>query len=98
MIGLSAAGGEEAVPRTTLPERTALPERRRHNPRPAMADGCGVRVEALPALEWSMAVEQAAGPSADSPEQARRAWIHHAPLEQVLALYRQARAAAGQVP
>ena len=92
MIVLSEAEGHEAVP------RTALAEQRGYKPRPETADGSAVRVEALPALEWSMAVEPAAGPAADVPEQARRAWIHHAPVEQVLMLYRQARAAAEQVP
>ncbi len=53
--------------------------------------GREVHVEALPALEWSLAIEQVS-------TEARRTWIHRAPMDSVLALYQRARAEAGEVP
>ncbi|KAA2251457.1 hypothetical protein F0L68_37150 [Solihabitans fulvus] len=51
-----------------------------------------VRVEAMVGLEWSSAVEHSAGLDlAASPAEARRAWIHRAEEQQVLALFRAVR-------
>src|SRR3977135_1813111 len=61
-------------------------------------DGRDVSIEALPALEWSVAIEAVGGSDISSPAQARRAPVHRAPIQSVLRLYRQARAAAGDVP
>lgn len=53
--------------------------------------GVPPRVEAMPGLGWSQAVElPRAATLADSPAEARHAWIHHAPEQQVLRLYRAA--------
>ncbi|MGH3621238.1 MAG: hypothetical protein ACRDQ5_05525 [Sciscionella sp.] len=52
-----------------------------------------LRVEPMLGLEWSRAIELAGGVwVAAGPAGVRRAWIHRAPEEQVLALYRAARA------
>ncbi|MFI9008571.1 hypothetical protein ACIGNX_15205 [Actinosynnema sp. NPDC053489] len=48
-----------------------------------------LRVEPLLALEWSHAIEAAGGVGlADSPAESRRAWIHRADEQQVLAMFR----------
>ncbi|TQJ03775.1 hypothetical protein FB471_3543 [Amycolatopsis cihanbeyliensis] len=57
------------------------------------------RLEAMPELEWSQAIELprvVAG--ATKPSDIRRAWIHRAAEEHVLALYRVACQAGGPVP
>ncbi|MGM1065776.1 hypothetical protein [Saccharothrix sp. Mg75] len=68
----SATGSKE------LP-REKLPRQRDH----------ALRVEPMLALEWSHAIETAGGVGiADSPAENRRAWIHRADEQQVLALFR----------
>ncbi|MEV0676893.1 hypothetical protein AB0I60_10240 [Actinosynnema sp. NPDC050436] len=58
---------------------TRLPRQRDH----------ALRVEPMLALEWSHAIEPAGGAGvAAGPAQGRRAWIHRADEQQVLALYR----------
>jgi hypothetical protein len=53
-----------------------------------------LRVEPLAALEWSSAIEPfGVDHRAKSPAEARLAWVHRAPEEQVLRLYRASRAA-----
>jgi hypothetical protein len=58
-----------------------------------------VRLEPLPRLEWSLAIE--ANPPADgatAPAALRRSWIHQAPEAQVLSLYRKLNAAPRELP
>jgi hypothetical protein len=45
-------------------------------------------VEPLLGLEWSQAIEQWGGENATTPAETRRSWVHRAPEQQVLALYR----------
>jgi hypothetical protein len=45
-------------------------------------------LEPLPRLEWSLATEAATPADATSPASLRRSWIHQAPADQVLRLYR----------
>jgi len=49
-----------------------------------------VRLEPLVGLEWSQAIEVAGGgpPATNHPRDTRRAWIHRAPEDQVLSLFR----------
>jgi hypothetical protein len=47
-----------------------------------------LHVEPLLGLEWSQAVEQWGGENATTPAETRRSWLHRAPEQQVLALYR----------
>ncbi|GGP38973.1 hypothetical protein [Saccharothrix coeruleofusca] len=59
----------------------------------------GVRVEPLLALEWSHAIETAGGIGiAAAPAESRRAWIHRADEQQVLAMYRAVRAVDANAP
>ncbi|MCE7001040.1 hypothetical protein LZG04_40415 [Saccharothrix sp. S26] len=68
----SAAGPQE-------PPARVLPSQRDH----------ALRVEPTLALEWSHAIEAAGVVGvADSPAQTRRAWIHKADEQQVLAMFR----------
>lgn len=57
-----------------------------------------LRVEPMAGLEWSQAVEQWGGEDATVPAQARRSWLHRAPEQQVVALYRTTRAADPAAP
>lgn len=57
-----------------------------------------LRVEPTVGLQWSQAIEQWSGEDATTPAQARRTWIHRAPEQQVLALYRTTRAADPDAP
>src|ERR1700742_2544222 len=50
-----------------------------------------LRVEPMIGLEWSQAIEQWGGEDATVPAQARRSWLHRAPEQQVVALYRKIR-------
>lgn len=50
-----------------------------------------LRVEPTIGLEWSQAIEQWGGERATSPADARAAWVHRAPEQQVLAFYLAAR-------
>jgi hypothetical protein len=75
-------------------------------PEPAMPQQKTVRrelrVEPMIGLEWSQAIEphsaiaHASHPS--GPAETRRAWVHRAPEEQVLALYRSASSADARIP
>jgi hypothetical protein len=57
------------------------------------------RLEPLVGLEWSQAIElPRAVASATKPAEMRRAWIHRAPEEQVLALFRATAATGLPVP
>lgn len=49
-----------------------------------------LRVEPTIGLEWTQAIEQWGGQQAATPAEARKAWVHRAPEQQVLALYRTA--------
>lgn len=65
---------------STLPvQRTTSPSKRPLN---------DVYVEALPRLEWSLAIEEPPVPEAAGPASLRRGWIHRAAEEQVLSLFR----------
>lgn len=59
-----------------------------HRPPPSTEE---LRVEPTIGLEWSQAIEQWGNERATCPAEARRAWVHRAPEDQVLALYRRAR-------
>lgn len=50
-----------------------------------------LRVEPTIGLEWSQALEQWGGTEATTPAEARGAWLHRAPEQQVLAFYQAAR-------
>ncbi|ASR38753.1 hypothetical protein BAY61_31355 [Prauserella marina] len=57
------------------------------------------RLEAMVELEWSRAIElPREARSASKPSELRIAWVHRAPEDQVLALYRAAFAAGELVP
>lgn len=62
-------------------------------------DDASLSLEPMVGLEWSQAIELplAAGDAA-SPADLRTAWVHRAPLGQVLALYRAAGRSDGPVP
>jgi hypothetical protein len=62
----------------------AAEEQRRSSHQPSEA----LRVEPLLGLEWSQAIEQWGGENATTPAETRRSWVHRAPEQQVLALYR----------
>jgi hypothetical protein len=47
-----------------------------------------LHVEPMVGLQWSQAIEQWGGEDATVPAQARRSWLHRAPEQQVIALYR----------
>jgi hypothetical protein len=57
-----------------------------------------LRVEPTIGLEWSQAIEQWAEEQAATPAEARRAWVHRAPEQQVLALYRAAQESDPDLP
>ena len=57
----------------------------------APQDASELRVEPTIGLEWSEAVEQWGAERATGPAQARGAWLHRAPEEQVLTFYLSAR-------
>lgn len=65
-------------------------------------DSGGIRVprlEPMVELEWSGAIEQPrVAAFATRPAEMRHAWVHRAPQDQVLALYRTAHAGDGPVP
>jgi hypothetical protein len=50
-----------------------------------------LRVEPMIGLEWSQAIEQWGGVQATTPAEARGAWLHRAPEQQVLTFYQAAR-------
>lgn len=52
------------------------------------ASSSSVLVEPLPHLEWSLATDAITPADAKSPASLRQSWIHRAPEEQVLQLYR----------
>lgn len=83
---------------TTL-GRSAVPEQRVASRGGEPADD--VRLEPLPHLEWSLATEaptESPAPPATSPATLRRAWIHQAPEDRVLRLYRQLNGTTGRLP
>jgi hypothetical protein len=49
-------------------------------------------------LAWSQAIEQWGGEDATKPAQARRSWLHRAPEQQVVSLYRTTREADPDTP
>jgi len=57
-----------------------------------------LRVEPLIGLEWSQAIEQWGGENATTPAETRRSWLHRAPEQQVLALYRTIHASDPDAP
>ncbi len=58
-----------------------------------------VRLEPLPGLEWSLLMEeQPPGADAMSPAALRRGWVHRAPQEQVLSLFRRLTTSGGDLP
>nr|WP_308425868.1 MULTISPECIES: hypothetical protein [Actinokineospora] len=69
-------------------------------PRPTSSEpqSRGLHVEPLIGLEWSDALEQPHGRMAAVPADARRSWVHRAPEQQVVALYRAASAADPNLP
>lgn len=75
-------------------------QRRSSNPSSgwSTAAPANLRVEPTVGLEWSQAIEQWGGEDATVPAQARRSWLHRAPEQQVLALYRTIRAADPGAP
>lgn len=68
----------------TTDAAAAAEEQRRSSYLPSQA----LRVEPLLGLEWSQAIEQWGGENATTPAETRRSWLHRAPEQQVLALYR----------
>ena len=74
-------------------------QRRSSNPQSSTRPAAGaLRVEPMIGLEWSQAIEQWGGEDATVPAQARRSWLHRAPEQQVVALYRTIRAADPAAP
>lgn len=75
-------------------------QRRSSNPPSTTAPSSAgaLRVEPMIGLEWSQAIEQWGGEDATVPAQARRSWLHRAPEQQVVALYRTIRAADPTAP
>jgi hypothetical protein len=57
-----------------------------------------LHVEPMIGLAWSQAIEQWGGEDATVPAQARRSWLHRAPEQQVVALYRTTREADPDTP
>jgi hypothetical protein len=57
-----------------------------------------LRVEPLIGLEWSQASEQWGGENATTPAENRRSWLHRAPEQQVLTLYRTIHASDPEAP
>jgi hypothetical protein len=57
-----------------------------------------LRVEPTIGLEWSQAIEQWGGERAKSPAEARGAWLHRAPEQQVLNFYLSAREFDPELP
>ncbi len=70
----------------TTDAAAAAEEQRRSSPPPSTPEA--LRVEPLLGLEWSQAIEQWGGENATTPAETRRSWVHRAPEQQVLALYR----------
>jgi hypothetical protein len=67
-------------------------QRRSSNPPSTARPPVGaLHVEPMVGLEWSQAIEQWGGEDATVPAQARRSWLHRAPEQQVVALYRKIR-------
>lgn len=74
-------------------------------PEPVAPNGAGyreLRVEPMIALEWSQAIEPMTAlssvASAAKPAETRTAWVHRAPEEQVLTLYRSAAEVDSELP
>lgn len=72
----------------------AAEEQRRSSNHPSEV----LRVEPLLGLEWSQAIEQWGGENATTPSETRRSWVHRAPEQQVLALYRAISATDPEAP
>ena len=72
----------------------AAEEQRRSSHTPSEA----LRVEPMLGLEWSQAIEQWGGENATTPAETRRSWLHRAPEQQVLTLYRKIHAADPAAP
>lgn len=70
------------------PRTSAVPRRPSKN----------VHVEALPRLEWSLVVEEPPVAEAAAPSSLRHGWIHKAPQEQVLHLFRKLSASNRPLP
>jgi hypothetical protein len=65
----------------------------------ARVEGDAPRLEPMLDLEWSRAIElPQAAMTAASPSELRRAWVHRAPQDSVLALFRASAGMAGQIP
>ena len=75
---------------------TAAEEQRRSSNPPSAAEA--LTVEPLIGLEWSQAIEQWGAENATTPAETRRSWLHRAPEQQVLALYRAIQAADPDAP
>lgn len=73
----------------------AAEQRRSSNP-PSVPGA--LRVEPLIGLEWSQAIEQWGGENATLPSETRRSWLHRAPEQQVLSLYRTIRESDPDAP
>jgi hypothetical protein len=82
----------------------AVEQRRSSNPSsnsssdPSPPSFDGLRVEPMIGLQWSEAIEMWGAEDATTPAETRRAWLHRAPEAQVLALYRNIRAADPHAP
>ncbi|WP_410609035.1 hypothetical protein [Amycolatopsis sp. lyj-109] len=65
----------------------------------ARVEGDAPRLEPMLDLEWSRAIElPQAVMTAATPAELRRAWVHRAPEDNVLALYRASSGMAGPIP
>jgi hypothetical protein len=65
----------------------------------ARVEGDAPRLEPMLDLEWSRAIElPQAAMTAATPSELRRAWVHRAPQDRVLALFRASAGMAGQIP
>jgi hypothetical protein len=65
----------------------------------ARVEGDAPRLEPMLDLEWSRAIElPQAAMTAATPSELRRAWVHRAPQDSVLALFRASAGMAGQIP
>jgi hypothetical protein len=88
----ASGGGLLTVVDTSPPADIAPPEQR-GQPRAKE-----LRVEPTISLEWSEAIEQWGNERATSPAEARGAWVHRAPEQQILAFYQTARESDPDLP
>lgn len=70
---------------------------------PRGAAPADVRVEPIPRLEWSLAIESdpplaRVSPSSTSPKALRRGWVHRAAERRVLTLFRRLNTSTGALP